>query len=181
MRVRVCLCWLKELCTCMRTSAGEHVNKTLSGGHHAAACEHPRLRKKRRALGRVRITQGRVGLCERSLIQAVGSVGPCWWEGRGAAACTQVREGKGQGSARGTVRLERRCSKAFSQLFIQHGLAQQRVNEVKKSLEGPLPAINRAISIHRMWQAAKGVPLLTSLLFQGDSLLCSVSHLGSET
>lgn len=28
---------------------------------------------------------------------------------------------------------------------------------------------------------AKGVPLLTSLLFQGDSLLCSGSHLGSET
>lgn len=48
---------------------------------------------------------------------------------------------------------------------------------IKKSLEGLLLAINRDISIHRMWQAAKGVLLLTSLLFQGDSLLCSVSHL----
>lgn len=52
---------------------------------------------------------------------------------------------------------------------------------VKKSLEELLLTINREISIHRMWQAAKGVLLLTSLLFQGDSLLYSVSHLGSET
>lgn len=105
-------------------------------------------------------------------------------EQRGAHKHPCVREGRrapAQDSARGTAVLEGRCGKAFSRLFIQHGLAQQRVNVVKKSLEGLLPAINRAISIHRMWQAAKGVPLLTSLLFQGDSLLCSVSHLGSET
>lgn len=34
----------------MRTSASEHVNKTLTG-HHVAACGHPRLQKKRLALG----------------------------------------------------------------------------------------------------------------------------------
>lgn len=129
------------------------------------------------------VTQGRVGLRDRSLLQAVGSVCPCRWEGRGAAACTQapvcVHMGREVSTSAGQGRGD--AGKAFSRPFIQQGLGQQRVNVVKKSLEGLLPAINRAISIHRMWQAAKGVPLLTSLLFQGDSLLCSVSHLGSET
>lgn len=79
---------------CMRTSASEHVNKNLSG-HHAAACEHPRLQQKWRVLGQVQVTQGQVGLCEFSLMPAMGSVGLCWQEGQGAVVCTQAPLHKG--------------------------------------------------------------------------------------
>lgn len=170
----------------MRTSASEHVNKTLSS-HHAAACEHPRLQQKWHALGRVRVTQGQVGLRECSLMPAMGSVGLCWWEGRGAVVCTQAPMHKGGEVSICTGQHTRHCGagremqESFFLTVYTTRFGCQRVNVVKKSLEGFLPAINRTISIHRMWQAAKGVPLFTSLLFQGDSLLCSVSHLGSET
>lgn len=79
-----------------------------------------------------------------------GSVPTAGQRSSAVDAGTYVHE-KGQDRARGSAVLEGRCRKAFFQLFIQHGLTQQRINVVKKNLEVPLPATSRVISIHRMW------------------------------
>lgn len=71
---------------------------------------------------------------------------------RSSAVGTGTRaHGREQDRAHGTAALQGRCRKAFSRLFIQHGLTQQRINMVKKNLELFLPATSRMISIHRMW------------------------------
>lgn len=92
--------------------------------------------------------------CESSL-RGFASCGECGSVLAGQRSSTvgtgTHTHGKGAGWARGTAVLEGRCRKAFSQLFIQHGLTQQRINMVKKNLEVLLPATSRVISIHRMW------------------------------
>lgn len=87
------------------------------------------------------------------VLPAVGSVGLYPQQGRGAVLWAQAPMwmGSEQDSVSGSALLEGRCRKAFSQLFIQYGLTQQRINMVKKNLEVPLPATSRVISIHRMW------------------------------
>lgn len=87
------------------------------------------------------------------VLPALESVGLHPQQGRGAVLWPQALMcmGRQQDRARGPAVLERRCRKAFSQLFIQHGLTQQRINMVKKNLEVLLPAPSRVISIHRMW------------------------------
>lgn len=91
--------------------------------------------------------------CSLSGFAAVGSVGLYQQQGRGAVLWAQAptHTGRQQDSTRGTAVPEGGCRKAFSQLFIQHGLTQQRINMVKKNLEVLLPATSRVISIHRMW------------------------------
>lgn len=88
--------------------------------------------------------------CESSLsgFASCGECGSVTQQGRGAVLWAQKPMGMGRD---GSAVLEGRCRKVSSQLFIQHGLTQQRINMVKKNLEVPLPATSRVISIHRMW------------------------------
>ena len=102
---------------CMRTSASEHVNKTLSG-HHALRVSILDCRRNGVRWDGVRITQGRVGLSERLLMQAVGCVGLCRREGRGAAVCTQARGKGGERQCRTACRAPRCWKGDAGRLFL---------------------------------------------------------------